>query len=217
MADKSQEQSAIFDDYRLHYFWTILYFSELQDQYRDDCFKGDLVIWINKGITIEGKSLYMKTWSERGVYFVQDLLKNNGKYISYEEFKTKYNIEVNFIYYCQILSAIPKNLKLKALTIKKSPGTLVEESDVYQLAKGKTIRLSKMRCKDCYSIFQVKWETQPTSVQSWSKHYPPFVNKWNNLYKNISKVSADNKLRQFSFKLLHRILVTKKELERYKI
>ena len=74
-----------------------------------------------------------------------------------------------------------------------------------------------MRCKDYYSLFQVKWETQPTSVQSWSKHYPPFVNKWNNLYKNISKMSADNKLRQFSFKLLHRILITKKELKRYKI
>ena len=30
-------------------------------------------------------------------------------------------------------------------------------------------------------------------------------------------MSADNKLRQFSFKLLHRILVTRKELKRYKI
>ena len=73
------------------------YFSELRDQYRDDCFKGDLIIWNNKDITIEGKSLYWKTWSERGIYFVQDLLKNTGKYLSYEEFKTKYNIEVNFI------------------------------------------------------------------------------------------------------------------------
>ena len=95
--------------------------------------------------------------------------------------------------------------------------TITEEAGVYQLAEGKTIRLSEMRCKDYYSLFQVKWETQPTSVQSWSKHYPPFANKWNNLFKNISKMSADNKLRQFSFKLLHRILVTKKELKRYKI
>ena len=88
-----------------------------------------------------------------------------------------------------------------------------------ELAEGKTICLSKMRCKDYYSLFQVKWETQPTSVQSWSKHYPSFTNKWNNLFKNISKMSADNKLRQFSFKLyvLYGILVTKNELKRYKI
>ena len=64
------------------------YFSELRDQYRDDCFKGDLIIWNNKDITIEGKSLYWKTWSECGICFVQDLLKNTGKYLSYEEFKT---------------------------------------------------------------------------------------------------------------------------------
>ena len=62
--------------------------------------KGTLIIWNNKDITIEGKSLYWKTWSERGIYFVQDLLKNTGNYLSYEEFKTKYNNEVNFIYYC---------------------------------------------------------------------------------------------------------------------
>ena len=100
-----------------------------------------------------------------GVCFVQDLLKpKTDKYLSYEEFKTKYNIEVNFIYYCQILSAIPKSLKFKAVTIKKPPGRIIEESDVYQLAEGKIIRLSKMRCKDYYSLFQAKWETQPTSV-----------------------------------------------------
>ena len=133
--------------------------------------KGTLIIWNNKDITIEGKSLYWKTWSERGIYFVQNLLKNIGNYLSYEEFKTKYNMEVNFIYYCQILSAIPRNLKFKAMTTKKPPGTIIQESDVYQLAEGKTILLYKMRCKDYYSLFQVKWETQPTSVQSWSKHY----------------------------------------------
>ena len=85
------------------------YFSKLRDQYRDYCFKGDFIIWNNKDITIEGKSLYWKTWSGRGVYFVKDLLKNADNYLSYKEFKTKYNIEVNFIYYCQILSAIPKS------------------------------------------------------------------------------------------------------------
>ena len=146
------------------------YFSELRDQYRDDCFKGDLITWNNKDITIEGKSLYWKTWSEHGVYFVQDLLKNTGKYLSYGEFKSKYNI-----YYCQILSAIPKSLKSKAMTIKKPLETITEET-VYKLTEGKTICFSKMRCKDYYSLFQAKWKTEPTSNQSWSKHYPPFAN-----------------------------------------
>ena len=175
----------IFDNNISPFYSELLdYLGELRDQYRDDCFKGDLIIWNNQDITIEGKSLYWKTWSERGVCFVQDLFKpNTDKYLSYEEFKTKYNIEVNFIYYCQILSAIPKNLKFTAMTIKKPPGTFLEEFDVFQLAKGKTILLSKMQCKDYYSLLQAKWETQPTSAQSWSKHYSPFANKWKILWK----------------------------------
>ena len=36
------------------------------------------------------------------------------------------------------------------------------------------------------------------------------------LFQNIPHLSADHKLRQFSFKLLHCILVTKKELKRFK-
>ena len=195
----------IIQQYFPFYLELLDYFNELRDQYRDDCLKGDLNIWNNKDITIEEKSLYWKTWSEHGVCFVQDLPKNTGKYLSYGELKSKYNIEVSFIYYCQILSAITKSLKSKAMTIKKPLETITEETDEEKLAEGKTICLSKMRCKDYYSLFQVKWEREPTSVQSCSKHYLAFGNKWNNIFKNISKMLADNKSRQFSFKLLHRI------------
>jgi len=59
------------------------------------------------------------------------------------------------------------------MTMKKPLETITEESNVHQLAKRKPIHPSKMGCKDYYTLFQVKWVTQPTSVQSWSKHYPP--------------------------------------------
>jgi len=36
-------------------------------------------------------------------------------------------------------------------------------------------------------------------------------------YKQYNKTTKDNKLKQFSFKLLHRILITNKELKRYGI
>ena len=75
-----------------------------------------------------------------------------------------------------------------------------------------------MRCKDYYDLFQEKADIVPTSVKSWSKNHPDVANKWKELFHNTSRMSVDNKLRQFSFKLLHRILVTKKELnKRFKI
>lgn len=60
-----------------------------------------------------------------------------------------------------------------------------------------------------------KSEVTPTAIKSLALHYSCIEDEWENLFQNISHLSADNKLRQFSFKLLHRVL-TKKELNRLK-
>ena len=54
-------------------------------------------------------------------------------------------------------------------------------------------------------------------MKSWSKCSPDLTHCWNKLFKNIYKISIDNKLREFAFKLYHRILVTNKELKRFKV
>ena len=74
-----------------------------------------------------------------------------------------------------------------------------------------------MKCKDYYLLYQEKSEITPTGIKSWAKHYSGIEDKWKKIFQNISHLSADNKLRQFSFKLFHRILVTKKEVKRFKI
>ena len=74
-----------------------------------------------------------------------------------------------------------------------------------------------MRCKDYYKFFQEKVTTEPTAVKSWSKRGHNLSHHWSILFKNIYKISVDNKLREFAFKLFHRILVTYKELKRFKI
>ena len=43
------------------------------------------------------------------------------------------------------------------------------------------------------------------------------ADNWENSLQTIYKTTCDNKLRQFSFILLYRILVTKKELKYFKI
>ena len=70
--------------------------------------------------------------------------------------------------------------------------------------------LTKMRCKDYYKFFQEKVTTEPTE-KSWSKRDPDLTHCWSKLFKNIYKISIDNKLREFA------LLVTNKELKRFKI
>ena len=109
------------------------------------------------------------------------------------------------------------NLKSKAASNMRPLESSLQEHDIFNLSNNKSILLNKMRCKDYYALFQEKAEIIPTSVKSWSKKYPNVADKWKELFHNIPRLSIDNKLKQFSFKLLHRILVKKKELKRFKI
>ena len=74
-----------------------------------------------------------------------------------------------------------------------------------------------MKCKDFYHLFQEKGEVIPTAVKSLTRQYPDIECKWIKLFKNIPHLSTNDKLRRLSFKMLHRTLVTKKELKRFKI
>ena len=55
----------------------------------------------------------------------------------------------------------------------------------------------------------------PTSVKTWKKHIPEISADWQKCVSRVYAFSKDNRLRQFSFKLLHRIITTRKELKRY--
>ena len=123
-----------------------------------------------------------------------------------------------FFRFFQILASIPRNLKSKAASTLRPKNSVLDSSDIFDfLLKNRFFFLKWNQCKDYYIPFREKSEVTPTAVKSWAKHYPCIEDKWKKLFKNIPHLLTGNKLRQFSYKLLHRILVTKKELKRFKI
>ena len=58
------------------------YFKELrQVAVNQDSYESDLILWNNQEITIDGKSLFWKQWTENGIYFIQGILKENSKFL----------------------------------------------------------------------------------------------------------------------------------------
>ena len=84
----------------------------------------DLVLYNNKEIQVDQKTVYLSKWMEKGIVSVEDLLKEDGSYLSFREFKGKFSCNTNFIQYYQIISAIPKRLRLKARQIISFPDLL---------------------------------------------------------------------------------------------
>ena len=71
------------------------------------------ILWNNRFIRINGKSIYYKTWDNRGILKVCELLDTQGRFLCFEDFKCKFGARYNFLNYAGVLGAISKLLKSK--------------------------------------------------------------------------------------------------------
>ena len=62
--------------------------NNLQSTYKVTSFP----VWYSSKISVGKKSLFIKTWYEKGVKVVNDFLDDNGFFLSRELFKNKFNI-----------------------------------------------------------------------------------------------------------------------------
>ena len=105
------------------------YFKEVRNGYTD-VYNSEFFLWNNKEITIESKSIFWKCLFEKGIYFVQDLLNKDGKFLSLENIQRKYNVQLNYLKYFQLIAAIsPNYLKRKAQTTAVTNRKIFEEWD----------------------------------------------------------------------------------------
>ena len=203
-------------NFPLFYRELLEYFQELSRIYGGEP-KGQFVLWNNKDITIDQKTLFWKTWFERGIYFVQNLLSRDRKFLSLDEFNGKFGLKVNYLQYFQIIAAIPSSLKQTAMQTPISSECLFSTPDLLYLSKDSALPLSKMRCKHYYKLFNECSVSEPTGIKKWKENFPNCFLDWRSNFNKIYQITKDNKLRQFLFKILHRIIITKKELKKFNI
>ena len=85
------------------------------------------------------------------------------------------------------------------------------------LAKNITINLKKTSYKQFYKLFAKKINAESTAFKSWQNNCPEGADNWMHCMQNNYKITWHNKLRQFCFKRLHRIVITNKELKHFGI
>ena len=70
-----------------------------------------------------------------------------------------------------------------------------------------TLNLTEIRCKNYYKILNGNCITEPTGIINWKNKFPDFFTDWGENFSFIYKSTKDNKLRQFLFRLLYRIIM----------
>ena len=85
-------------------------------------------------------------------------------------------------------------------------------STSYKLSDSIVIVLTKMKCKDYYWLYVNATKIENTGQKKWQKELNLKNFNWNLAFTQISKTCKENKLREFNYKVLHRIIVTREEL-----
>ena len=112
----------------------------------------------------------------------------------------------------QIVSAIPKHLLDKARQKQVDKRIFLAEK-AFQLSPNTTIDLHKMKNRDYYWLPINKDDVEIKA--QWTRDLQVVDLNLDTFFNRVNNVCKNNKLKEFYFKLLHRIVVTKKELSFY--
>ena len=141
------------------------------------------------------------------------MLNDDSNFLTFQEFTDKYPCKTNFLH------TIPKDLLLKAKSLDsfdKSP--FVSNDTVFNLNNTLQIHLERAKSRVFYKLLNDKINTEyQTGPQKWIKYLSVDDDSWTKIFKSLRKVCKETKLKEFQFKLIHRIVVKKKELFKYGI
>ena len=59
------------------------------------------IIWNNKDIEIDNKTLFFRTWFDKGVSTLENLVDQDLHFLIYEEFKFRYQLQTDFLTYME--------------------------------------------------------------------------------------------------------------------
>lgn len=167
-------------------------------------------LWFNSKLCRAVTCNYV-SWVEKGIHNVIDLFDTNGDLFTFDDIKLKFHVKGNFLEYNRLVQNIPKvwieYIKVQKDDLSQLKTNLRLNENMYHLL------MYKKGCKNIYNnllnsnnsavIKNLRWEEDlgdiPTEV-------------WKKAYQSLNNISSI-KIRDFQFKILHRILPTKSYLK----
>ena len=56
-----------------------------------------MILFSNKEILVGNRPFFLKDWFDSGIVSIQDIIRENGKFLSSQEFQQIYEIKCNFL------------------------------------------------------------------------------------------------------------------------
>ncbi len=171
-------------------------------------------LWNNRDILYKKKSIFNQSWYDNGIFTVSQLLNEHGLLLSYSEFLKKFLIPVKPKDYAVIFDAISS----KVVSLLRNSAHYINADqqplncDILFIGD---INIVKDKCSNRYIRNILKKNFVPCSTVFWSSKYENI--EWKKVWSITNKFFISNKVKEVSFKILHRIYPVKELFERFKL
>ena len=177
---------------------------------------GNQIIWNNSNIKYDNKLLFFKRWSDLGIVSVKQVVTDGcWKEVNdiLNDFESK-NLLCHFE-----LSKLKKAFPIIWLNKTKDRQYIgYSQEDLFEISTGDLINIRSMKAKHYNNLYVEMKQTEPYYFNFWIDYFRlqgDFL--WDKVMFFKFKYIKDNKIKQFNFKLLHRILPSKDNLFKWNI
>eukprot|EP00745_Piridium_sociabile_P031206 TRINITY_DN51716_c0_g1_i2.p1 TRINITY_DN51716_c0_g1~~TRINITY_DN51716_c0_g1_i2.p1 ORF type:complete len:243 (-),score=15.00 TRINITY_DN51716_c0_g1_i2:23-679(-) len=141
---------------------------------------------------MEDKLITFKSWNGTNIYRISDLYKPDGEMLSYEEFRIRYGIRLDFLSYAGCVSSVKNYMRKQGFKVQNNVTAEVNIAlkMIYSVSKG-TQLYYKLLNKD-------NW--QPKCCSKWTDKLGKDI-PWDACFQKI-------KLKWLQMRIVHRIIPT---------
>ena len=175
-------------------------------QYNPDLSK--IILWNNKAICVDGKSVYYNRLANIGILRIGDLIYEDNKLLTNHLRELNISPLDAFRLAC-VIDALPTEWRAFLKTCNHSviePFNLQNQVQLH--LNGKNVLLGKAESKLIYKEIRNRSITPPTAQLKYNAQFASDELDWKKIYSLPHRVALDAKSREFQCKLLNRCLAT---------
>ena len=164
------------------------------------------VIWFNKHIKTDKKSLCNNSPANQGINHVGQLFKENGMAKAWLDIKIQFNLSNKQHYFwIQLINALPKSWK-EELRRSNRISDALSVYDHHLIKSNQIYCLNKGNNKELYCLQMFLNNSKTRSQLYFEDLFQNKNNNWGHVYLLSRRVTVDTNLRIFQYKILNNVL-----------
>ena len=171
--------------------------------------RSSTVIWNNRHILIDGKSVFYQSLFDKGIVTLENLVTDTNVLLVRQDPNELPFTLLEWFHLIQIFEALPTQWR-KSLTScgPKSGETFLWYNQIKLYLKNQAVQIESVLSKNVYSEIRAGYETKPTAQARFEEQFPDICLDWHDIYKLPFNVLIDTKSREFQYRILNRYLTT---------